>query len=95
MSGLSCLLLRVTMTDALIILGVEDKAGKYQPLISLQTGSCGQGGWLHGPPLHVLPIPFSSSLGSSFQSTSKKLFITGENLPFAQKIEFHTAGFAV
>lgn len=43
MSVLSCLLLRVTMTDALTILGIEDKAGKDQPFALSPSRRLGTG----------------------------------------------------
>lgn len=52
MSTLSCLLLRVTVTDVLITLGAEDKAGKDQ-LVSPKTRSWGQQGRLP----EVAPAP--------------------------------------
>lgn len=85
MSVLSCLLLRVTMTDALTALCVEDKAGKDQPCAvspNRRLGTSWDGSRAAGPPLLMFPLPLSSSPGPSFLSTSKKLFITGGKSTF-------------
>lgn len=98
MSVLSCLSLRVTMTDALSILGVEGKAGKDQPFSLSPNRKLGAG--MITPELLVhhficslYPLPPLQAPLSSLSPRNYSLL--GGNLPFAQKIEFHTVGLAV
>lgn len=86
----------MTMTDALTVLGVEDKAGKDQPFSLSPKRKLGNRRM--APEL----VHFICSLSLFlFPRLLFPLYLQevihyrGENLPFAQKIEFHTAGFAV